>query len=72
MENYKDFADKINSSGFALDQKPYYNEYALWVTMNILMFDYSSLFNKWIKENCFEFVFDLATSKLMNENKKNG
>lgn len=68
--NYDDFAGKINSSGFALDQKPYYNGYALWVTMNTLASDHNPLFNKWVKEHYFEFVFELAVSKLIDKDRE--
>lgn len=65
--NFKDFSQKIEESGFSLDQKPYFNSYALWVTMNELASNHNKIFNKWTKENYFEVVYEFAVSKLIDK-----
>lgn len=69
-KSYDEFINRLNNEGYSLDQKPYYNSYALWVTMNMLASDHNSIFNKWIKDNYFEFVYDLSVSKLIDKDKE--
>ena len=51
--------------GYPLEEWPYYNKCALYVTMNMIMSDSSEPIAEFVdNENMFEFVYKLAVSML--------
>lgn len=57
--------------GFTIEEWPYYNKCALYVTMDMIMSDSSEAISEFINnENVFEFVYKLALSKLKDADGK--
>ena len=55
----------MEASGFEMEEKPFYNRCALFVTMSMIMSDSSEPINEFIDSNSmFEFVYKFAVSKL--------
>ena len=51
--------------GYELEEMPYYNRCALWVTMNMIMSDSSATIGKYVaNDDLFKMVHDLAVDKL--------
>ena len=54
-----------------MEEEPYYNSCALWVTMNMEMSDSQSTYKKYIDEaNLFNAVHDLAVDRLKDRDNK--
>ena len=57
--------------GFKLEEEPYYNRCALWVTMNMIMSDSSETIAKYVNNgDLFKIVHDLAVDKLTDHDNK--
>lgn len=56
---------------FDLENMPYYNQCALWATMNMIMSDSSDTIKKYVGNgDVFAFVYDLAVDKLTDADGK--
>ena len=56
---------------FDLENTPYYNQCALWVTMNMIMSDSAETISKYVGNgDQFAFVYDLAVDKLTDADEK--
>lgn len=61
----------MEKHGYNLEKEPYYNSYALWVTMNMIMSDSSDTLSKYVdKDNLFKIVYGLAVDKLTDADGK--
>ena len=61
----------MEQHGLAMDDEPYYNSCALWVTMNMEMSDSQNTYKKYIDEaNLFNAVHDLAVDRLKDKDNK--
>ena len=57
--------------GYPMEEEPYYNSCALWVTMNMVMSDSSATIGKYVgNDNLFNMVHDLAVDKLTDADGK--
>ena len=55
----------MEQNGYSLEEEPYYNRCALWVTMNMIMSDSSATIGKYVANgDLFKLVHDLAVDKL--------
>ena len=63
--------DAMTQHGYKMEEEPYYNSYALWVTMDMIMSDSSETIEKYVgNDKLFNAVHDLAVDKLCDEDKK--
>lgn len=61
----------MQQNGYPLDDEPYYNRCALYVTMNMLMSDSSVTISKYVNnDQVFKLVHDLAVDKLKDQDGK--
>lgn len=66
--SYEQWKAAMEQHKFDLEDEPYYNKYALWVTMNMKMSDSSETLAKYVAEDkLFEAVYDLAVDNLVDE-----
>lgn len=57
--------------GYVMEEEPYYNSCALYVTMNMIMSDSSKTISKYVGENdIFAFVHDMAVDNLKDQDGK--
>lgn len=69
MEEIADFVDSI---GGEVEQEPYFNRFALYVTMNMEHSDHSRVINKWSEGDASKYAemcYDLAVSQLKDKDK---
>ena len=67
-EQWKSAMEQYN---YPMNEEPYYNRSALYVTMNMIMSDSSDTVGKYVSEdNLFPFVHDLAVDKLKDADGK--
>ena len=60
----------MEEHGLTKENKPCYNQYALWTTMNMLMSDSYETIAKYVdKSKMFRMVHDLAVDKLTDKDK---
>lgn len=58
----------MEQEGFELEYEPYFNQCALWTTMNMIMSDSVGTLNKYVEApNIFKAVHDLAVDKLTDK-----
>jgi len=58
----------MQQHGFHMEEEPYYNRCALYVTMNMIMSDSGKTLSKYIDGNeMFKVVYDLAVDKLKDK-----
>lgn len=65
---------KVESIGGNLSMEPYYNKWALYVTLNKFASDQSKVILKWVgedKDKYFEACYDLALSQLQDRDRPN-
>jgi len=63
--------EAMQKNGFEVEEWPYYNRCALYVTMNMIMSDSSESIKKYIEEDhLFNFVHALALDKLKDKDGK--
>ena len=63
-----EWRDAMEQQGYSLDDEPYYNPCALYVTMCMIMSDSGKTIKKYVdEENIFSFVHELAVDKLKDE-----
>ena len=68
---YNQWESAIERAGYTLENEPFYNKYALWVAMNMIVSDSSSTLKKYIgEEKMFDAVHDLAVDKLTDKDEK--
>jgi hypothetical protein len=68
---YTQWESAMGKNGYAIEQEPFYNSYALWVTMNMIMSDSSVTLQKYIGvDDLFKAVYELAIDKLMDKDGK--
>ena len=61
----------MEQNGYPLEEEPYYNRCALWVTMNMIMSDSSATIGKYVANgDLFKLVHDLAVDKLKDADMK--
>ena len=61
----------MQQHGFQTEEEPYYNHYALWVVMNMIMSDSSATISKYIDgANAFKFVHDEALDRLKDKDRR--
>lgn len=61
----------MEQHGYELDEEPYYNRCALWVTMNMIMSDSSETIGKYVEgDDMFNLVYDLALDKLCDRDSR--
>lgn len=61
----------MEQKGYKLEEEPYYNRCALWVTMNMIMSDSSETIAKYVpSDKLFDFVHDEAVDKLRDADGK--
>lgn len=58
----------MEQNGYPLEKEPYYNRYALWVTMNMIMSDSSQTLGKYVSNgDLFKLVYEIAVDKLTDQ-----
>lgn len=63
--------DAMTQHSYDMEDEPYYNSCALWVTMSMIMSDSSDTIKKYVSEDkLFDFVYNLAVDKLCDEDGK--
>lgn len=63
--NKEQWMAAMQKHGYPLEEEPYYNRCALWVTMNMIMSDSGDTISTYVNdENKFRFVHDLSVDKL--------
>lgn len=61
----------MEQHGYELEEEPYYNCCALWVTMNMIMSDSSETIGKYVDgDDLFNLVYDLALDKLCDRDNR--
>ena len=68
----KDFFAKAESIGYALDNAPFYNKWALYVTASHIVSDNMSAISKWTQKDVTKYVecaCDFAIGKLQDRDK---
>lgn len=66
------FFEKVEAMGGKIECEPYYNKYALWVTMNKFFSDQDNVIRRWTgdnKEQYFEACYELAVSQLKDKDR---
>lgn len=63
--NKEQWKSAMEQYGYPMEEEPYYNRCALFVTMEMIMSDSSKTIGKYVdEENLFSIVHDLAVDKL--------
>ena len=63
--SYDQWKGAMEKHGFEMDEAPYYNRFALFATMNMIMSDSSKSISEYVDgEKTFAFVHSLAVDKL--------
>lgn len=57
----------MNENNFDLEDKPYYNSCALWVTMCMIYSDSLNTLKKYVGDDIFTIIHDLALDKLKDK-----
>ena len=58
----------LEQHGYSLEEEPYFNRYALYVTMSMIMSDSFSSISKFVgSDKVFDFVYALAIDKLKDK-----
>lgn len=66
--DYAQWKQAMEQSGFDMEDDPYYNPCALWVTMCMIMSDSGETIKDYVDaDRIFAFVYDLAIDKLTDE-----
>lgn len=67
---YDQWKAAMEQHGFELEEEPYYNKYALYTTMEMVMSDSGETLKKYVDEaELFKVVYDLAVDKLKDRDK---
>lgn len=63
--SYSQFAQLVESIDGVIEDKPYYNRYALWVTVNMIYSDHYRVLSEFIDDNDLrKAIYKLAVEKL--------
>lgn len=69
--SYESVKQEVEKNGWDLSDEPYFNCYALWVTMNMIYSDHSISLSEYIGEDeLVKFIYKMSTEKLRDRDRE--
>lgn len=69
--SYESVKQEVEKNGWDISDEPYFNCYALWVTMNMIYSDHSISLSEYIGEDeLVKFIYKMSTEKLRDRDRE--